>query len=68
MALKNKGKYIVVLDEETKNYIIQYVERGNIIVLNQFIFGDYDKAEDFIKTNKNDLDEAVTSFKEEEQK
>lgn len=68
MALENKGKYVVVLDNETGKYVIQYVERGNIIVLDKFIFGDYDRAEEFIKTNQKDLDETVTAFKEEEQR
>ena len=63
MILENKGRYVAVLNKENGNYVIQYVERGRITVLEKFVFVKYDRAEDFINNNIEELDAEVTRIK-----
>ena len=68
MDLKNKGKFSVVFDEAISKYVIHYNERGNVIILENYVFVDYDIAEDYVKNHLEELDEVITKFKEDEQR
>ena len=67
--MENKGRYIVLLKNEL--FRINYIEKGYTrdlsLIDEKYGFDDYDKANEFIKENKKELNDVITNIKVEEQ-
>lgn len=68
--MENKGRYIVLL--KNNKYGINYIEKGCTrdlsLVDSKYGFDEYDLANDYIKNNKEELNNVVSNVKKEEEK
>ena len=67
--MENKGRYIVLLKNEL--FRINYIEKGYTrdlsLIDEKYGFDEFDKADEFIKNNKKELNDVITNIKVEEQ-